>query len=156
MKSKYTVKMLETNHIEQALALVWSVFLEFEAPDYGPQGVQEFKNYIAYENIISLVKERTLILWGCFHNDSIIGIIAGTPPDHISLLFVDKAYHRQGIAKQLLAKLEEYFAKLYQCSRITVNASLYGAGAYRKMGFLDTDTEQTINGIRFIPMVKTI
>ncbi|WP_094603611.1 GNAT family N-acetyltransferase [Sporomusa silvacetica] len=35
---------------------------------------------------------------------------------------------------------------------ITVNSSPYAVLIYEKMGFVRTDVEQEINGIRFIPM----
>jgi predicted GNAT family N-acyltransferase len=39
---------------------------------------------------------------------------------------------------------------------MTVFSSPYAAGFYRKMGFADTDAEQTVNGIRFIPMKRSV
>lgn len=35
---------------------------------------------------------------------------------------------------------------------MTVNASLYAKEAYHHLGFTDTDAEQSVTGIRFIPM----
>lgn len=45
-----------------------------------------------------------------------------------------------------------------ECSsgRMTVNASPYAIPVYRKLGFIDIDVEQVINGIRFTPMVYEI
>ena len=38
---------------------------------------------------------------------------------------------------------------------ITLNAAPYGLPFYRKLGLRPTDTEQTVNGIRFTPMEYT-
>ncbi|WP_460645598.1 GNAT family N-acetyltransferase [Lacrimispora brassicae] len=38
---------------------------------------------------------------------------------------------------------------------MTVNSSPYAVEIYHKLGFVDTDTEQLVNGIRFIPMEYT-
>lgn len=35
---------------------------------------------------------------------------------------------------------------------ITVNSSPYAVPVYHKLGFIDTDTEQLSDGIRYIPM----
>jgi ribosomal protein S18 acetylase RimI-like enzyme len=91
-------------------------------------------------------------MWGCFHNDKIVGMIATKQSNHISLLFVDKEYHRQGIARSLYRKLIDYYAKNDDCSEISVNSSLYAVKAYERLGFVATDTEQQKNGIRFVPM----
>ena len=36
--------------------------------------------------------------------------------------------------------------------RVTVHSSPYAVEIYSRMGFEPTDTEQTVNGLRFIPM----
>ncbi|WP_168733762.1 GNAT family N-acetyltransferase [Metabacillus sediminilitoris] len=37
-------------------------------------------------------------------------------------------------------------------SKLTVNSSPYALGIYHRLGFVESDKEQTINGIRFTPM----
>ena len=37
---------------------------------------------------------------------------------------------------------------------VTVNSSPYGAEAYRRLGFVDTDGMQFVNGMYFIPMKR--
>ena len=91
-------------------------------------------------------------MWGCFHNGEIIGMIATKKSNHISLLFVDKKYHRQGIARSLYQKLIEDCSKIDDISEISVNSSLYAVEAYKRLGFMATDTEQQKNGICFVPM----
>ncbi len=39
---------------------------------------------------------------------------------------------------------------------IIVNSDPYALESYRNLGFADTDSEQTENGIRFIPMVCSL
>jgi hypothetical protein len=41
----------------------------------------------------------------------------------------------------------------YKGNIITVNSSPYGLGFYKKLGFVPTEEEKTINGIRFTPMI---
>jgi ribosomal protein S18 acetylase RimI-like enzyme len=99
-----------------------------------------------------MLDNAEMMLWGCFHNDKIIGVIAAKPPSHISLLFVDKQYHRQGIARTLYQKLIEHYSKDESCLEISVHSSLYAVDVYKKLGFTATDTEQQKNGLRFVPM----
>lgn len=43
------IRELQKNDIKNTLYLVWTVFQEFEAPDYSKQGLEEF---ISYNSII--------------------------------------------------------------------------------------------------------
>lgn len=42
--------------------------------------------------------------------------------------------------------------KDYQNETITLNSSPYGLPFYKVIGFMPTDEEKTVNGIRFTPM----
>jgi GNAT superfamily N-acetyltransferase len=99
-----------------------------------------------------MLESSEMMMWGCFHNDKIIGSIASKPSNHISLLFVDKQYHRQGIARALYQKMIEK----NDCPEISVNSTLYAVEVYKRLGFVATDTEQQKNGIRYVPMKHNI
>lgn len=153
MKNNYIIKEVDISDLKNALSLVWNTFLEFEAPEYSDEGIEEFKNYIEYEDMKKRIINSELLLWGCYDKDNIIGVIAVRIPSHISLLFVNKEYHRQGIAKALFNKsLEYYYKNNINISEMTVNSSPYAQEVYRKLGFVDTNSEQIVNGIRFISM----
>ena len=155
MAETYNIRKLKTSEIEEALNLVWKVFEEFEAPDYSDEGVQEFKNFIVPENYIDKILKSELIMWGCFIDTKIVGIITIRPPCHIALLFVDKTFHRKGIARSLFNTVLDHYKKTSEYTEMTVNSSPYALEVYRRLGFVDTDTEQLKNGIRFVPMKYT-
>ena len=71
---------------------------------------------------------------------------------HLCLLFVEKACHRQGIARALFSALRDHCRTAPDTPRITVNSSPYAVGAYRRLGFRTTGDERTVDGIRFTPM----
>jgi len=144
---KYQIQTLCHQDIASSMALVWRVFCEFEAPEYSDEGIAEFKDFLNH-----VPANTELSLWGCFNDDRILGVIAVRPPCHISLLFVDKEYHRQGIAKSLFKNVLADKSILDGHSAITVNSSPYAVEAYQHLGFIPTDTEQTVNGIRYVPM----
>jgi len=144
---KYQIRTLCRQDIASAMALVWRVFSEFEAPEYSDEGIAEFRDFL--DNVPA---NAELSLWGCFNDGKILGVIAVRPPCHISLLFVDKEYHRQGIARSLLKSVLTDKSIMDGHSAMTVNSSPYAVEAYRHLGFIPTDTEQTVNGIRYVPM----
>jgi len=142
----------DTLKSSNVLQLAWTVFEEFEAYQHSAERVREFQNTFEYSSIKQLLDNSEIMMWGCFHNDKIIGMIATKQTNHISMLFVDKEYHRQGIARTLFRKVVEYCSKISDCSEISVNSTLYAVEAYKRLGFVATDTEQQKNGIRFVPM----
>jgi GNAT superfamily N-acetyltransferase len=139
-----------------ALELVWTVFSEFEAPEYTEEGIKEFQSFIEYNAIKKMLDKAELLMWGCFEKDKVIGAIAVAGSRcHINLLFVDKQYHKQGIARELYHTALQYYRVNSEYREITVNSSPYAASIYRKLGFVDTNTEQLVNGLRFVPMKHT-
>ena len=158
LEQKYIFKQIDSEGIRQtgAMALVWRVFLEFEAPEYTQEGIQEFQDFIDIDGVQKRMEDGQLSVWGCFDKDKIVGVIATRPVCHISLLFVDKNYHRQGIARQLLSKVLGYLATQNACETVTVHASPYVVLAYKRLGFMPSGEEQTVNGLRFTPMFYTV
>ena len=40
------IRRIGNEQIPDAVALIWTTFLQFEATDYSDEGVQSFKNFI--------------------------------------------------------------------------------------------------------------
>ena len=152
----YSIRNIEIQDLKEALDLVWDVFLEFEAPDYNERGVHEFKEFIKFDSIKQKMQESQFFIWGCFDEDKVIGVLAMRPPCHISLLFVDKEYHKRGIARAMLDHVIEYYNTKLNYLEMTVNSSPYAINIYHKLGFEDVDKEQVVNGIRFTPMKRLL
>ena len=95
----------------------------------------------------------SLYFYVCFVNDIIVGMIAVKDFVHISLLFVDKHYHRQGIARSLFDHIIQICKeKNPSLKMITVNSSPYAVDVYHKLGFSNVSSEQVVDGIKFTPM----
>ena len=139
-------KIGEKEH-EKALALVLSVFMQYEAPDYSQQGIQTFRDFIHDQEAIDRLE-----LYGAYKYNEITGVIATrNNGDHIALFFVDSKYHRQGIGR----KLFETILNNSTGEKITVNASPYSVEVYKKLGFVPESDEQIADGMRFTPMTYT-
>ena len=137
------IKIDETQIVD-AIDLIWTTFLQFDAPDYSEEGIQSFKDFIENKEIIS-----TLEFWGAYDGPKVKGVIATNENrKHICCFFVKAEYHRQGIGR----KLWEYLLKNSQNEIITVHSSPYAVPVYHKLGFVDTDTEQLSDGMRYTPM----
>ena len=137
------IREILQEEMNEALDLVWKVFLEFEAPDYTEEGIKEFKKAIDDK---VWVAEREF--FGAFESDKLLGVIATKDRNHIALFFVDGKYHKQGIGRKLYEKVKE----LNKDGFFTVNSSPYAHEVYKRLGFVDTKEEQCVNGLRFYPM----
>ena len=144
---------IKQEELPETLDLVRKVFDEFESPYYSKEGVSSFYKFIDINNILEQYTNSSLYFYGCFVNDTIVGMIAIKDFIHISLLFVDKQYHKQGIARNLFDHIIEISQeKNPSLKTITVNSSPYAVEVYHKFGFIDVSSEQVVDGIRFTPM----
>lgn len=144
---KHEIRALEVNDLPDAIKLIETVFMAFEAPDYDVEGVEEFMSFIQLKSLAEKITCGKLRAWGCYDNHRLIGVIAMRLPSHIALLFVDADYHRQGIARALFNAAKNDYP-----TTITVNSSPYAETVYEKLGFTKISDVQKINGMLFIPM----
>jgi len=78
----------------------------------------------------------------------VVGMASQRGGCHIRKLYVDGAWHRQGIAARLLDAIIQSMG----ADRITVNSSPYALPFYLKYGFVPTGEEIQANGFVFTPM----
>lgn len=143
-KNSFTVRKLEKSETQSACSLAWQVFSEYESPDYPAEGTEEFRNCLHDENYLAGIE-----CYGAFDHDKLIGMV-GIRKDkcHICFFFVDGKYHRLGTGTKLFKCISEDYSE----KAVTLNSSPYGLPFYKSLGFTETDSEQTVNGIRFTPM----
>ncbi len=139
------IRKLDDMQIDSAIRLVWDVFIKYEAPDYSRQGVEHFWMCVNDDSFMA-----QLTFYGAYENDELAGVLATrSSGSHIALFFVDGKHHRKGIGRKLFetALCED------PVDIMTVNSSPYATEIYHRLGFIDTDTEQITNGIRYTPMI---
>lgn len=146
------IRPLGEADIPAASQLVQRVFDRFEAPDYPPEGIATFHRFTAPEVLAARLRDGGMQAWGAYCSDELIGVLATRERTHISLLFIDAHRHRQGIGRALFDHLRTVCSADPACARITVNSAPFPIGFYRKLGFIPTDRELTVDGIRFTPM----
>ena len=143
------VRRMKQGELDEALGLIHSVFLEFEAPDYPKEGTTTFLEFIEKDSVQNGINKGELKFWVCSRSSGIIGVIAMRNEYHICMLFVHRDFNRQGVAKSLTYNaLVEVDCK----EEITVNSSPYGAEFYHNIGFEDADKLTITNGIKYVPM----
>lgn len=136
---------------ENAMGLAWKTFLKFEGNDYEPEGIKNFQDFITDQSLRKMFLIGEYILYGAFYRGELVGVVSLRNKEHVSLLFVDEAFHKMGIGRKLINQMQK-IAKDLGCYRLTVNSSPYAVGFYHKVGFVDTNIEQKKDGIRYTPM----
>lgn len=146
------IRILRQQELLPALHLIWDVFAEDVAPSYAPEGVEEFRDFIKYDNISPMCGRGELIFFGAFEDDELKGSMAVRRDGHICLFFVKKTCQGQGVGRRLFEAAKAYCTEVLKVNKMDVNAAPDAAGHYSSLGFQQSGEEQTVNGIRFLPM----
>ena len=141
------IKKIEFENLDEGLDLIWNTFLEYEAPDYSQEGIEEFKRSVFDKEWLSARE-----FYGAYEENILLGLIATKDNNHLALFFVDGKYHRRGIGRKLFEKVLEENDKDY----FTVNSSPYAKEVYEHLGFECVDDIQCINGLKFYPMTMKV
>ena len=136
---------------DDGMMLAWDTFLIYEAPDYSVRGVHNFRNFVRDPLLKKMFTYGEYIAIGAFSDRRMVGIIGVRNTNHISLLFVDRDYHRNGIASSLIDRYVRD-AKKKGITYVTVNSSPYAVDFYHKIGFINITDEVEKDGIKFTPM----
>lgn len=146
------VRELNQHEILPALHLIWEVFAEDVACCYTPEGVAEFQQFIKYENINRMYQSGELAIFGAFDAGELVGTISVKRAGHICLFFVRCSCQGKGVGRRLFQAVVNHCIQRLRVSRITVNAAPNAVPKYIHMGMRQTDEEQVVNGMRYIPM----
>lgn len=147
-----TYRKATSEDVRPALDLALRVFMEFEAPDYEPKATVNFtKDCIENEIYTGRLTSGENLMFVALDNDKIIGMAAERDNGEILLLFVDGAYHRQGIAAALMSNMI-CALKMQGFDRILLESSPYALPFYLQYGFRQTGDAVNNYGCIVTPM----
>ncbi len=147
----YPIREAKEDDWEDAMALAWRTFVKFEAKEYSKEGVKNFSDFISDNTLFRMFRHKEYRVFVALDADDIVGVISLRNRTHISLLFVEEAYHHRGIGRDLILHVSA-FLRQEGYKLCTVNAAPYAVGFYHKLGFHDTSFEQEKDGIIYTPM----
>lgn len=71
----YFITKINSNEVNEALVLALEVFMQFEAPDYSPEGVATFKrDIIENEDFINDCRRGVCPIYAAYDGNKIVGI----------------------------------------------------------------------------------
>lgn len=151
------IRVLGKSDLPLASSLVWNVFSEFVAPGYSEEGIKTFRNFIQPEELENSILSGRFFILGAFINGVLAGVLAIRDNNHISLFFVDKAFHGKGIGRKLFNEAVRIcLEKDPELNELSVNSSPYAVNIYIKIGFEKIGEETVRDGIAYIPMKMEI
>lgn len=155
-KFPYFIRKARLEEWDDVMAMTWKTFVRFEAKDYTKEGVRSFFDFISDPVLQRMFINDAYPMFVAEDKGKIIGMITLREGTHISLLFVDEAYHRQGVGSSLMRTIWEFIRTEVGKEIVTVNAAPYGVGFYHKLGFTDLGPEEARDGIRYTPMKREL
>jgi len=146
------IKKFQSGQEIMIYMLIKKVFDEFVSIDYCQDGNNFFYDWIQPSKIAERQNNQNNV-WVAYIDNELVGMIEIRDNKFISLLFVEKKYHGQGIAKRLFEEsLKEIIRRDVNLDKFYVHASPYSIPIYKKMGFIETDIMRCENGIKYLPM----
>lgn len=152
MSTLFKIRPLRSGEEAPICNLVARTFNEFIAPEFSEEGVEEFFKY-ANPRAFQKRLESGYFAMVSETKGKLAGMIEIKGSSHLSMLYVDKAFHRKGVAKGLI---KETIQILDTSSDITVNSSRYAVPFYEGLGFIQFEEEKTIYGVIHVPMMVTL
>ncbi|MBP5553858.1 MAG: GNAT family N-acetyltransferase [Lachnospiraceae bacterium] len=136
----------------EAMSLVWTTFMEFEAQDYGEEGVGHFFEFITDDDLHRAFLRGAYPVLVARLDGRIVGVGSVRSGNRLSLLFVAKDFHRNGIGSELIDRLCRYLRDVCHEDCMIVKAAPYAVEFYKKIGFMPLEPEKNISGIRVTSM----
>ena len=153
MSDSKQIRLLDSEDLQDGLALVWEVFSQHLAPECTDEGIEEFWHAIDFEYLLHRMGDGTLRFWGAFEDGHPVGLIALRELTHITLLFVESGHQFRGAGTALLKKaLLDCKALDPGISRVTVEALGGSRGFFETLGFRATGDDHMADGIIKTPM----
>lgn len=152
----YEVRWAKTEEWAPAMKMIWKTFLKYEGEDYTEEGIRNFLEFITDDDLYVSFLKGDYQMMVALDKERVIGAASVRSYNHLSLLFVDEEYHRQGVGRALMNRMCEYLKKEVGEKYMSLNAAPYAVNFYRKLGFRAVRPEDVYAGIRVTSMEKVL
>lgn len=156
MGKPYEIRWARESEWTPAMKMIWRTFLEYDGKDYTEEGIKNFFEFITDNELYTAFLRGEYQMMVALVEGRVIGAGSIRNRNHLSLLFVDGAYHRMGIGRAILRHLCDYLEREMGERYISLKAAPYAVDFYRKLGFRTVKPEEEISGIRVTAMIKML
>jgi len=152
----YHIRWARDEEWDRTMVMVWKTFLKYEASDYTPEGIRNFREFIMDEKLRRAFRMGNYQMLVALDGIRVIGMASVRCRSHLSLQFVDEEYHHRRVGTELMERLCAYLRDEEGERFMSLKAAPYAVDFYRKMGFRETGAEEQAAGIRVTPMEKLL
>lgn len=152
----YEVRWAKIEEWQPAMQMIWKTFLKFEGNDYTEKGIRNFFDFITDDGLYQAFLRGDYQMMVAMDAERVIGAASVRNRNHLSLLFVDEEYHRQGVGGTLIKRLCDYLKTEEGERYMSLNAAPYAVNFYRRLGFRTVRPEGEYSGIRVTFMEKIL
>lgn len=152
----YEVRWARPEEWSPAIQMIWKSFLKYEGDVYTREGVESFFEFITDDDLYRLFLQGKYLMLVALDRGRVIGAASVRDHNHLSLLFVDEAYQRQGVGKALMERICGYLKTEAGERYMSLNAAPGAVNFYRKLGFRVLRPESEHDGIRVTAMEKVL
>lgn len=152
----YEIRWARESEWAPAMKMIWRTFLQYDGKDYTQEGIRSFFDFITDEDLHTAFLRGEYQMMVALAEDRIIGAGSLRNRNHLSLLFVDGAYHHMGVGSTILIRLCDYLEREMGERYMSLKAAPYAVDFYRKYGFRTVRPEEEHSGIRVTAMVKVL
>lgn len=150
----YEVRWARESEWAPAMKMIWRTFLEYDGKDYTQEGIRNFFEFITDDDLYVSFLKGEYQMMVALTGGEIIGAGSIRSGNHLSLLFVDGAYHHRGVGRTIMTRLCDYLQQESGERYMSLKAAPYAVDFYRKLGFHTVKPEEEYSGIRVTSMVK--
>lgn len=152
----YEIRWARESEWTPAMKMIWRTFLQFDGQDYTREGIRSFFDFITDEDLYTAFLRGEYQMMVALAEGRIIGAGSLRNRNHLSLLFVDGAYHHMGVGSTILIRLCDYLEHEMGEKYMSLKAAPYAVDFYRKLGFRTVRPEEEHSGIRVTAMIKVL
>ena len=116
------------------------------------RGAEKFKQNCSLAAMESYLSQPKYAYQIAHIDGALAGVVAMRDNTHLFHLFVPRALHRRGIARQLWQAASSASLARADVAAFTVNASLLALPFYAQLGFVATGPKVEADGIAYVPM----
>lgn len=150
------VRELKIEERQEALQIIWEVFLKDVALSYTQEGIDRFEEYLSKDHIDRLCDAGELTMFGAFDGGELAGTISIQSIGHICNFYVKHSCQGKGAGRKLYEAACDYGKKCLKKDKITVDAAPGAVDKYIHMGMKPTAPEQMVDGKRYTPMERLV
>jgi ribosomal protein S18 acetylase RimI-like enzyme len=150
----YEYRWAKVDEWVPTMDMIWRTFLKFEGNEYSEEGIHNFYEFITDTDLYRAFLGGRYQLMVALDGENIIGAASVRNGNHLSLLFVDEKYHRQGVGRILMEKMCRYLKTEAGEKFMSLKAAPYAVDFYKRIGFRVVGEEEEYSGIRVTPMER--